>query len=621
MYTSQRTLLFMIFAVCLLWAPASASAEGICTSFGRAKQADIKAPEVQRALTVWRRLAAPFEAMTGRTTGVVVLASEAGFEEGDKVRPYPPTGHICPGAPPVVYVTWPLIDLLYKQSKYPESFLAFVLGHELGHRFNDLDASGSLLGADQRPGKGRSEESLADKRAAFFATLAGYPMQPLAREEVVATFLSTEIGLRRGVVDERKAALLDALSSFDAYEGLYEVALTLAFSSEYDAAERLLERADELIAADGVPLPELKALRAIMLIQHAAPLAPWNEELVAKIDVDALRCDPVFPMHTALREDAGDGSLRGAADAEARKKAADRLKLAGKLLDDAERFGVSPLILHSARTCAAFYAGDMKEAASEAELTRKLLTQDTPAKVRDAIAANDAVMALGKTLLAEPPPVSSATKEAKAWGKKMGKGLKDKRYAASANALKTLRMLSSYPRPPAPEPPAKGASGASAQCKGAPAKGEHEAMSMPPTPEPAALGVCPAGWTALHTLPGAKQAAEAGTRLGVTTCAPAQQIVDGPRHRLILIDLPGSMSPALPALHIKVLHQDMTRPGAVSALAWSCGCNLMQRQGTSATGDEVALSVCPARGLPLGVVFQDAKGLLVRIAQVETEEQ
>jgi hypothetical protein len=609
-----RHLTALLCLIALTLTASSAAAEGICTSFAKAKQADIKDAHVQRAIKVWERISAPFQAMTGRTTGLVVLAREAGQDKNGQIQPYPPTGHICPGAPPVVYVTWPLIELLYDKKTYPESFLAFVLGHELGHRFNDLDASGSLLGAEQRPGKGRHEESLADKRAAFFATLAGYPMTPLARQDIVATFLSSEIGLRRGAVDERKAALMAALSSFDAYESLYQTALLLNYSAEGDAAERLLERADELIAADGVPLPELKALRAIHLIQRAAPFAPWHKGLTARIDVDALRCDPVFPAHTALKEEPTDGALRAAGDEEAqRARAIERLKLAKKLLDQAEEYGVAPIILHSARTCAAFYEGDSKTAAAEAEYTRELLTSDTPQAVRDAIAANDAVRALGEALVASPPPGQSDP-AAKSWGKKMSKLVGDKRYKASAGAQRTLKMLATYPKPPAPSL----TSSAQPACKGKQDPAQPAAMSMPPTPDKLALGVCPAGWVLLHTIPGQDKAREAGTSLGVTTCAPAEQTANGPRHRLVFIELPGAMSPELEAMRLKIFVQDIPTPQRRPLADWSCGCGLMQQQGVSDTGETIYLSSCLTRGLPLGVLIRDVTGHIARIAQIET---
>jgi hypothetical protein len=617
--TNKKMWMAAMFALAALAAPGSAAAEGICTSFAKAKQADIKAPEVQRALKVWERMSRPFNAMTGRTTGIVVLAEEAGFVKGDGVKAYPPTGHICPGAPPVVYVTWPLVDLLYKQQRYPESFLAFVIGHELGHRFNDLDATGSLLGAAERPGKGRHEESLADKRAAFFATLAGYPMAPLARADIVSLFLSGEIGLRQGVVDERKAALMEALSTFDAYEDLYQVSLMLGFSAEDDAAERLLERVDELITADGVPLPELKALRAITLIQHAAPMAPWGKELSAKIDVSRLRCDPVFPMHTALREEPEDGALRGGGDEAAWAQAAARLRLASKLLDDAEGFGIAPIILHSARACLAFYEGDRQQMARHAEFTRKLVSDETPQLVREAIAANDAVMALGGMLASEPPPAQSEVGKAKAWGKKMGKAAGDKRYKASAEAARLLKGLASYPRQPAEALTTT----AQPACKGKLSADEPRAASMPPTPEGARLGVCPAGWTALHTLPDAAKARAAGTTLGVTTCVPAQPLdktSDSGSQKLVFIDLPGAMSPALPALKIKVFIEDMPEAERLPLASWSCGCGMMAPQGVSDTGEQVLLAVCPSRGLPLGVVLRDAQGRVARIAQVEAAE-
>ena len=340
-------------ALATLHAP---QAQANCKEFMGAERADIKGPKVREVVRVWQRVHGPFEALSGRTTALAVLSKEASHagEDGAPVAPFKPTAHICPGAPPTVFVTWPMVELVFDEGAargYPEAFLAFVLGHELGHRVNDLDTEGSLLGSSDRAsqGTGYGIEEMADKRAAFLAATAGYSMRGLAKEEVVATFLTTEIGLRSWRVENRQMMLMGTLRTFDAYEHLYELGVAMTMSGERELALRLLARADELIAGESVPLPEIKALRAIALMNAAAAHAPWRDPIAA-LPTPELRCAPVFPTHTALWEEPSAGALRGGPDLEgAQELARARLALAARLLDQAEPLGVAPLILHSAR--------------------------------------------------------------------------------------------------------------------------------------------------------------------------------------------------------------------------------------------------------------------------------
>ena len=261
MHRQLLATLSLLAATAATAAPSTALA-GVCDDFAAAPRADAKDPHVARAVAVWDRVATPFELMTGRKTALSILAATAGSTDGDSTTPFAPTGHICPGAPPTVYVTWPLLQKIYADGAYPEDFLAFVMSHELGHRFNDLTPSGSLLGRDERPGKGRSEEPLADKRAAFFAASAGFSMRSLATEKIVSTFLSEEVHVHRGAVASRQKTLMATLRRFDAYENLYQAAVILLARDDTEAALRLLASADEHVSHDGVPPVSYTHLRA-----------------------------------------------------------------------------------------------------------------------------------------------------------------------------------------------------------------------------------------------------------------------------------------------------------------------------------------------------------------------
>ncbi|MCO4761399.1 MAG: hypothetical protein KC502_07835, partial [Myxococcales bacterium] len=78
----------------------------ICKAFEAAPKADVNAKTTQAVIAVWKKLEAPFAALTGRSTGMTVLSDKARFHG----KPFPPAAYICPGAPPVVYVPHTLVD-------------------------------------------------------------------------------------------------------------------------------------------------------------------------------------------------------------------------------------------------------------------------------------------------------------------------------------------------------------------------------------------------------------------------------------------------------------------------------------------------------------------------------
>ena len=614
--THKLTIALLTITLLMLAHATSAYAMS-CETLEQARQADPNDPRTQRVIALWQELYIPFLDLTGRSTALAVLHPDATATHPDgSTSPLKPTAHICPGAPPVVYVTWDLVEKTFgKKPAYPTSFLAFALGHELGHRINDLDSEGSLLGADERAsvGTGYGIEELADKRAALFAASAGYPMSAMADAKIVSQFLATEHNLRPFRIESREQMLLGTLASFDAYENLYQIALSLLLSGEEALAMRLLERADELIQGQGVPLPEIKALRAIALMHHAAPFAPWRQS-IASVGLPPLRCNPLYPSRTALSDVTQRGTLRSSDDLDARfAQAKTQLNLAKSLLDQAERYHLTPITLHSARACLATYEGDANAVKDALKLTEAAAGKAPPQPIRDTINQIRALATLTSFVAQRPAPQLSTGGGAKRWGADIAKlGSKVK---GSEEAAQAVSILSHYPKfsetPPTPKP-----SVAIAACGTSPAP-PLDLPAQPTLPKESALGQCPDGWRILHTLPPAQKTS---STLGVTTCAPGQaDPAAAYRDRFVHLTLPGATSPPLDPVNMTLFMRiyaasETKRPSRESM---TCGCQATFPRGVTSGGERAELLVCPARGLTSALLTSATDGLVMRITRYE----
>lgn len=612
---TSRALSPLLLSLALLCLPSAAMAMD-CDAFSTAPRAKRDDAKVKRAVAVWNKLQAPFAALTGRSTSLAILArgaGEADEESGEQVA-FKPTAHICPGAPPTVYVTWPMLELVYGEAPaYPESFLAFALGHELGHRINDLDQEGSLLGDAQRAnyGTGYGTEEMADKRAAFFAASAGFSMHPLAAQKTVSTFLTQEHELRPWRVEMREQMLLGTLSSFDAYESLYQLAIAASLAGDDALGSRLLERADELIEGEGVPLPEIKALRAISLIESAAPHAPWRASL-SHVPLPELRCQAFFPSHSALQKPPARGELRGDAQDEALEEAKRRLQLADKLLTQAETYHVAPLTLQSARACLALYRGEVAAAKEHLRATGELLGKKSPATLLSARRANEALAALILFVAEHPAPLPSDAKKAATWASSLKKLVK-KVKRDNDEVSDALAILTKYPKLPAAERSATPTPLPACSISPAPA---HPLATLPELPKEAKLGTCPEGWRLLHTLPGQSKDAQ---QMGVTTCAPKEAPASGPRVRLVHVHLPSTTAPPQDEIDQIYLFQDaISSEDMPTPQELTCGCNMLKAQGISDMGERAELLVCPSRQVRQALLVSDAAGHLVRLVRIET---
>lgn len=568
-----------------------APAAAICAAFESAEKLAANDPIALKVTAVWRRVEGPVSALTGRATALSLLAPSARHDG----RPFAPAAYICPGAPPTVYVPHTLIEKIYGSAPtYNEDFLGFVLGHELGHRVNDFSADGCQLGAFERPGRGLAEEQLADFRGAFFAAVGGYSTRTLAKKQTVSAFLESEFKVRERVRDERHTALLKALERFDAYEGLYDAGLALAFGGEPMAAARLLDWADELIEGDGVPLPEIKVVRALARMMEAAPDAPWLEAFDGTgHDLSDLRCRAIFATHTPLAEELGTTRVRSTDE---RARARKNLELANRLFARAAELGADPLVTSSGRACVSFYLGDHVEAARWHARAERRIGKNTPPAVKVAAAANQALFELLAHVGKDPVPPPSDP-NAKAWAQRLT--AKMPVFMTHPELGQAVSRLASYPAPARTPRTNKAMS-----CKGTK---PTERMPEPPAIT-GPVGQCPAGWTLGWTLPPADALARSGSSMGVTGC------VNESGERLMRVKLAAAHEPPMPMTDTAVREHRKVPAGLSKLDAWICGCDGVEPVGVSDTGATVYQAACPDLGVPLGVIEVGRSGQVERVS-------
>lgn len=562
---------------------------GVCGVLEKAPRAD--AAKVGSAIAVWKRLEGPFAALSGRESALAVLAPEARTSDGPDGTPIPPAAYICPGAPPTVYVPATLLALVDGKDpkKFPEDFLAFVLGHELGHRMNDLTPDGCQLAAFQRPGKGAWEEELADARSAFFITQAGFSASKVARDDMVSRFLEAEYEMRKEDTKTRKDALLGALQKFDSYEALYQAALTVALTGEMEAADRLLTWADELVQSHGVPLPEIRVMRAIARINRAAEMAPWNAELTLPVGIDQLRCAAVHPGHSGLYEEP-DKRVRGP-DIERGRKL---LKEALALLVEAEARGATPLTIASARACANLYLADAT-AANEAQARAESLSSAN-ATVKQALADNRALVTFLEFARKKQAPTVDEADALATWT--------DELEATLGPAAKThsgLAFVLANLRNPRAKPDATNMAG----CASAKKDKKPTFAAVPP---PGAHGACPAGYKLAHALPTLEAAAKTGSKQGITTCTGDKG------GELVTIRLAATTEPPLGKLE-RTLITAAPPAGLETFGAWKCACETIERQGVSDSGEVAYLAACAGLKLETGAVLRVVDDKVVSVTQ------
>lgn len=555
------------------------SDRGPCKQFATAPRLASSDPLAQAALAVWGKLAEPVEALTERSTGIVLLAPEAVEKDG---RPYAPAAWICPSTPPIIYVPYPLLAAVYAPAApataLGDDFLAFVLAHELGHRVNDftVDGCAAAFGGDTNDAE---PELRADFRGAFFAAVAGFDPRSLARAGTVGRFLEAEFRVRPSDIAARTAALDQALGWFDALEDVYQAGLALNLIGERGAASRFLGRLDERLTRDGIPLPEVTLAHALAQMVDAAPAAPWLDAIERlPAPLEPLACRTVHPGHGAFADDTYEGRVR--ADPARRQAARRAIEKARRLIERASALGAAPLAVASAKSCAAFLAGEGSLARSLAEAARRSAPRAAPA-VQDALAANLALARFSDWLATNPAPAETDPARP-AWLQRLAAERPSfvphaalDRYVANLVGLPTT-------------PPQAGAP----KCAVAP----PTLPSLPPLgPLAAPPGACPAGWTRFD-----------GDSKDIAICRKGAQ-------SLVRTSLPPLADPPLPAIDTAIVAYGAPPAPLKSFDVWTCGCDHLSARGVTSLGESAWLASCPRLGMPLGLVLADTRGRVRRL--------
>ncbi len=579
----RRALVGVAAALLVALAPGSASAFDLCGAAARLgdqlPRADRADPLVRTAMGVWRRVYTGFYAATARKTELFIVAPDARVG-GEALPPY---AAICDtGAVPRLYLTYGLLALLDERRVYDESFVALIIGHELGHRLRDFDRFGRWTA--QRWDK--ELEEVADAHGAFLAAASGFSTRQLACDAAMDLFLATEAGVDQALRQGRKDALAEVLRTFDVYESLYDAAAALLFADD-SLATALLSWVNGHMGEHAKQLGELLVLEALARMTGAIDEAKWLRKLeVPGAPHDHLRCMPVYPAHTALWDQVIEGRARSLRT----RGTHPQLSKAERLLRKAKLLGASDLVVSSALACVAFYASNPNKAARALADARAALPVDAPQAVRAALDANGALIAWARWRTDNPPPAPDApAADQAAWAKALRVASRDLR--AHPQLKRWLQRLSGYPTVAPARPDGGDDDPVQAVCGGrAPQTGPGPSV-MPPLAEVPRSGGCPCGWTELHLL---TSEIEQGR---IQTCAPAGWAIG---MRWVHMVLPHAQ------IDRRLLLHDGLRGPLTSLAAWRDGCDKLLLRGVSEKGERVLVGRCGGLGAEEAVLLSDA---------------
>ncbi|MBA2663294.1 MAG: hypothetical protein H0U74_13485 [Bradymonadaceae bacterium] len=414
----------------------------------------------RQTFEVWQQIYSRFRSFHSRGVLFAVLGPDERESSG---QPLAPMAHTCPGSPPTIYVTYTLAEKVFGERSYPESFMAFVLGHELGHRLSHLTEDGESFAVLE---SNDAREALADRRAAFLTTLAGYSTRDLAAQDVVDVFLANEVFVQQSDSstahrNQRREELVSALNKFSQFEHAYQLALTLSSTplAEAELVARIIEGLDAALDAEQIALVEVKLVHSIVLMKIAAAHAPWMDNLGSAIPSAALlRCQALLPGQTMLADETIDGAATmgaGETVAQARQRALTYLKKADRLLDDATALGASPLQVLPIRACAAFYSAEPAKALDHIDRARQGAASHggLSKTVLETLEFNWALIALQLYMHEHPRP--SEVSEVETWQRSLAKHADVLRVGALAEFVADL--LSPPTAPPSKQAPPRAA--------------------------------------------------------------------------------------------------------------------------------------------------------------------
>ncbi|MGC4120197.1 MAG: hypothetical protein QM765_37570 [Myxococcales bacterium] len=466
----MRPLSMAAFTVVVL-AAAQCRAETVCETYAKqsplpekASQRVSKAYEIRQAL---RQRAASFSSV------------EVGFAVVGKTPSGVIEPRICPAtelSPPIIYVPAPFLDCVYaRDGEGPkpglfatdsdsDAFVAFVVGHELGHRIEHLDKSGQGV-AKGLSSDGNVIEIQADARGLFFATAAGYRMKELARRDPLKEIFGDHPEFK-----VRHEDLVGLFEEFGEYARRFEAAMALSYLGRHRAAQYALAALDERLAQSdklpkitaseagkGLSLPEIRLARATADLLEARPRQA--------------ECQLLLPGRLPL----GEPEVRGPK----MRTWGEALLEARTFVDEAEAAAGPTPVSQVLRSCIAYYEGNESEA--KASLAWVRANAKSPAALQVAQWDEALLEPLSRRASLAPRSLERAP-GARRWGRRWARGRR----------IPQSRAPSTPPRVPRRKSPARRARPPSAG-RSSPSSAKRRAADMRsgcaqrvPTPRPGA---------------------------------------------------------------------------------------------------------------------------------------
>jgi len=564
--------------------------------------------EAKIAYDIWRKVNKPFKALTGYETEFsIVEFKNTGNQNMDNLGAC--SVRLC--YPMKLYMTLPFIRTVLNE--YSEDMLAFILAHELGHRAAHLTKEGTSSGTYFRGGNlkdSASSEALADKRAAFYMTMAGYSPAKLvkgpapqisgilsskifqvdrevasAREGEVRKTLGdrTESGVWWNNTPERQSALLKSLNTFESYSALYEAMVDFYSSGDMETAMRLSNWADEYVMGpEQIPVPEIRLLRAISIMSYAIEngVAPWIEKtgMGSLKALSGLKCETM--LLGAISLDKEIGLLGEGRPGLNTSEVSELLIFSKKLMDDAEAMGGRNLALLTARSCVNFYLGRTNDAEEDNVQSKGFSGPSTPMNVINVLENNNTLFAFQKFIFQNPRPRDISKEASTKWKTNLSRQkslfLKPPALASTVSSLLSGNddagtdtvYLDANPKP---------------------STKDIIFRKIPSMPEK--YGNCPEGWKLAFTIPSMEHKPDdqdASFRYplsGLTVCKNDNETRN---LRLIHIHLDSSGSPGYSSIKKTLLIETSPEGPLKDPSSWvlSCGKKALRKTGITDQGNE-----------------------------------
>lgn len=278
-------------------------------------QAEAGMPWKNDIIKLIEKMYRPYLALTGNQASFKIYDESIDKYNDLSVGVTCPVSKTTQVTTPTIYLRRDFIDRVYSEKSIDqEAVLAFVIGHELGHREDDIAQNGELK-SDRSFGFNRDLnlpiEVVADRRAAFYTTMAGFSTSRLSEQRAIDRLLEAS-GARPKDRQNRENALRETVKAYENYELYYTNVFAVLFrpvkpgSTTY-AASQVAGYLLELMKMERVDVPEFSMLYAAALINEARKDAPWLKFTEVN-DVmqgmgELVNCGIIVSYQTALGKD------------------------------------------------------------------------------------------------------------------------------------------------------------------------------------------------------------------------------------------------------------------------------------------------------------------------------